>query len=63
MSIVDWIYGCIPFNARYAITAITRWGDFHRRVHSRVVEGLLGDCPAPRDTWRTEDGDLNTGKV
>ena len=29
--------------------------------HSRVVEGLLGDCPAPRDTWRTEDGDLNMG--
>ena len=33
----------------------------NEEVHSRFVDGLLGDWPAPRDTWRTEDGDLKMG--
>ena len=49
----------MPFNATYSLTH--GWEVSTEEDQSRVVEGLLGDCPAPRDTWRTEDGDLNMG--
>ena len=45
----------------YDVIITNAWDKSNKEVHSRVVDGLLGDCPAPIDTWRTEDGDLRTG--